>query len=177
VAALLERYEREVSAGKKGKRWESIRLQAIGRDPLAAVRLRQLDSPHVAAWQERRLKAVSSASVRRERNLLNNVFEIARKEWKWVGKNPFEGVRRPKDGKARKRIATPAEIAKLTAANGSMSKVVTWALETGMRASEIAAPPTVSGRVATLYDAKNGEGREVPLSSKALAVWQDGALG
>jgi hypothetical protein len=52
-------------------------------------KLRQLDTPHVSAWQERRLKAVSSASVRRERNLLNNVFEIARKEWKWLAKNPF----------------------------------------------------------------------------------------
>jgi hypothetical protein len=93
VGALLERYEREVSAHKKGRRWETVRLTAIQRDDrLALVKLRSLDTPHVAEWQQRRLKAVSSASVRRERNLLNNVFEIARKEWKWLGKNPFEGV-------------------------------------------------------------------------------------
>src|SRR5688572_2510190 len=62
VAALLERYEREVSKGKKGRRWEEIRLRAIGRDRLATVRLKALDAPHVADWQQRRLEAVSGAS-------------------------------------------------------------------------------------------------------------------
>ena len=176
VQALLERYSREVSEHKKGKRWEQIRLKALGRDLLTSVKLRQLDSPHVAAWQERRLKAVSAASVRRERNLLNNVMEIARKEWRWLVKNPFMGVRRPKDSRPRKRIATAGEIAKLTAADGAMTKVIIWALETGMRASEIAQPPEVAGRVATLRDSKNGEAREVPLSQKALGVW-DGGFG
>jgi hypothetical protein len=138
VSALLERYKKEVSDGKKGERWEKVRLTALQRDDrLALVRLRSLDAPHVAAWQERRLKAVSSASVRRERNLLNNVFEIARKEWKWLGKNPFEGVRRPKDGKPRRRIATPAEVEKLTAPNGQLSRAITITLESGMRAGEI----------------------------------------
>jgi integrase len=174
VKALLDRYKREVSKDKKGRRWEEIRLDALQRDRLASVRLRQLDTPHVSEWQQRRLEAVSGASVRRERNLLNNVFEIARKEWKWLAKNPFEGVRRPKDGKARKRIASQAEIAKLTAADGTMSRVIVWALETGMRAGEIAQPPEVAGRVATLRDSKNGEEREVPLSDKALEVWQGG---
>jgi integrase len=176
VAALLERYSREVSQAKKGRRWEVIRLKALGRDRLAQVWLKQLDAPHVADWQQRRLQAVKSASVRRERNLLNNVFEIARKEWKWISRNPFEGIRRPKDGKPRKRTATQAEIDKLTAANGTMSRVILWALETGMRAGEIAQPPEVAGRVATLRDSKNGEEREVPLSDKALEVW-DGGFG
>ena len=174
VAALFERYEREVSEGKKGKRWEVIRLQALGRDRLAQVKLRQLDAPHVADWQQRRLKAVSGASVRRERNLLNNVFEIARKEWRWLAKNPFEGVRRPKDGKPRDRIASPAEIAKLTeAASDNMRRAITIALETAMRAGEIASNPPIKGRVAKLADSKNNEGREVPLSAKALEVWRE----
>ena len=152
-------------------------MDALQRDRLALVRLRQLDTPHVSEWQKRRLEAVSGASVRRERNLLNNVFEIARKEWKWLARNPFEGVRRPKDGKPRKRVASQAEIAKLTEADGSMTKVIIWALETGMRAGEIAQPPEVSGRVATLRDSKNGESREVPLSEKALEVWEEGGFG
>lgn len=177
VGDLLERYKVKVSSHKKGRRWEEIRLTAMGRDRIASVRLRSLGSHHVSDWQERRLEAVKSASVRRERNLLNNAFEIARKEWKWLRKNPFEGVRRPKDGRARKRIATDAEIAKLTAADGSMTKVIIWTLETGMRASEIAQPPEVAGRVATLRDSKNGEAREVPLSPKAIKVWDEGGFG
>lgn len=169
VLALLERYAKEVSEGKKGGRWEKVRLDLIGRDRLAQVRLRVLDAPHVADWQQRRLQAVSGASVRRERNLLNNVFEIARKEWRWLKVNPFEGVRRPKDGKPRDRLITDAEEAKLMAlASPQMRKAITVALETAMRAGEIASQPKIIGRVAYLEDSKTGVGREVPLSKKAL---------
>lgn len=175
VAALLERYREEVSPGKKGARWEIVRLTAMARDTLALVRLRQLDAPHVADWQRRRLKAVSSASVRRERNLLNNVFEIARKEWRWLGQNPFAGVRRPKDGRARTRVATDEEIEKLTArASSSLARAIIVALETGMRAGEIASRPEIRGRVARLLDTKNGEAREVPLSTAAAEAFAAG---
>lgn len=174
VAQLLDRYSREVSEGKKGKRWEQIRLKALGRDLLASVRLRQLDTPHVAEWQERRLKAVSGASVRRERNLLNNVFEIARKEWRWLRKNPFEGVRRPKDARPRNRVATSAEISTLlSSASPELRKAIVIALETGMRASEIPRAE-VRGKVAYLSDTKNGEVREVPLSVKAAEQFRQG---
>ena len=175
VKALLTRYREEVSPHKKGERWETIRLLALERDTLASVRLRQLDAPHVADWQQRRLKAVSSASVRRERNLLNNVFEIARKEWRWLAKNPFEGVRRPKDARPRSRVASDAEIKQLLgAASPALGRAITFALETGMRAGEIGALETVRGSVAYLADTKNGEAREVPLSAKALEAWEGG---
>ncbi len=175
VAALLKRYREEVSPAKKGARWEVIRLEALERDRLALVRLRQLDAPHVSDWQRRRLQAVSSASVRRERNLLNNVFMIAINEWRWLRANPFKTVRRPKDGKARTRIATQDEIDKLLgAASPQLSRVITVALETGMRAGEIASRPEIVGKVARLLDTKNGESREVPLSNAAVEAWGGG---
>lgn len=175
VTALFERYKRDVSPAKKGARWEIIRLEALERDRLAQVKLRALDAPHVADWQQRRLKTVSSASVRRERNLLNNVFEIARKEWRWLRSNPFEGVRRPKDGRPRTRIASEPEIGKLLeAASPALARAITFALETGMRAGEIASLTEVRGRVAYLADTKNGEARQVPLSTKAIEAWAGG---
>lgn len=175
VAALLQRYREQVTPSKKGARWETVRLMAWERDRIAQVRLRQLDAPHVADWQQRRLKAVSSATVRRERNLLNNVFEIARKEWRWLVRNPFEGVRRPQDGRPRTRIASDEEIAKLLPlASPAMARAITFALETGMRAGEIAGLRRIVGPVAYLADTKNGEAREVPLSAKALEAWGGG---
>ena len=173
VTSLFERYEREISKGKKGERWEIIRLKAIGRDRLAQVRLRSLDAPHVSDWQQRRLQAVSSGSVRRERNLLNNVFEIARKEWRWLKKNPFEGVRRPKDGKPRDRVASQAEQEiLLREASPELARAIVVALETAMRCKEIASHPEIVGNVAKLRDSKTGEGRDVPLSAKALAAFR-----
>lgn len=179
VGALFERYRLKVSPGKKGKRWETIRLLALEKDRLAAVRLRSLATPHVAEWQERRLEAVAAPSVRRERNLVNHVFEIAINEWHWLKKNPFgakgKAVRRPKDRKGRERIASDEETGKLLkAASPNMHRVITFALETGMRASEIANLRLVVGHVAFVSDSKNNEGRQVSLSEKALKVWQGG---
>jgi integrase len=174
VEALLKRYEKEVSASKKGKRWECIRLGLIGRDRLAQVRLKALDAPHVADWQHRRLQHVKSGSVRRERNLLNNVFEIARKEWRWLAKNPFEGVRRPKDGRPRRRIATPEEHALICReASDQLRRACVIAYETAMREGEIASNPPIIGRVAHVGDTKNGEGKEVALSAAALDAWSE----
>lgn len=174
VKALFERYEREVSPHKKGKRWEFIRIAKFKQDRIAAVNLRNLDAPHASDWQARRLEVVSSAAVRRERNLMNNIFEIGRKEWKWVAKNPFEGIRRPRDSKPRSRIITPAEHALLCRhASPQLRRACIIAYETGMREGEIASNPPIRGRVAHLADSKNGEGRAVPLSQAALEAWSE----
>jgi integrase len=55
-------------------------------------------------------------------------------------------------------------------------RIADFALETGMRASEICNLKTVAGKVAILPDTKNGEKREVPLSDKALSIWNQGAF-
>lgn len=172
-AVLLQRYDKEVSSKKKGARWESVRLKALESDRLAQVRLRQFGPPHVSDWRERRLKAVSGASVRREWNLLSHVCTYAVREWRWLKSNPFKGLSRPSGGKPRSRIATQAELDKLQElASPGMWRVITVAVETGMRAGEIASKPEIRGRVAYLLDSKNGTSREVPLSAAALEAWQ-----
>lgn len=169
-SAVLERYARDVSPSKKGAKWEVHRLEAAGRDRIGSVPLRKLAAPHVADWRDRRLQAVSRASVRREWNLLSHACALAVREWHWLKTNPFREVKRPRDGMARTRVATQDEVDQLT---GQASPALKWAievaLETGMRASEIAGlkPSDVRGRVAVLKDTKNGTSREVPLSKRA----------
>jgi len=169
--AIFERYVRDVSAGKKGEKWEKARIGLVRRDPLALVRLKDFGKVQVAQWRDRRLEAVSAASVRREWNLLNHACNLAVDEWGWLKVNPFTQVKRPADGKARTRIATDEEIARLTeAASPNLRRVILWALETGMRAGEIAGltAEDIAGNVAILRDTKNGTSREVPLSARAL---------
>ena len=173
MADLFTRYAKEVSPQKKGAKWEKVRLDLLGRDRIAQVRLRDLSAAHLSDWQQRRLQNVSGASVRRERNLLNNALEIGRKEWGWVKRNPFEGVRRPKDGAAKERVASVGEIDRILAcASPAMARIVGFALETGMRASEIAllSSDNIRGKIAVLSDTKNGTKREVPLSEKAIGA-------
>jgi integrase len=115
--------------------------------------------------------------VRRERNLLNNVFSIAVIEWKWLARNPFgergKAVRRPKDGKPRNRTATTTELELLTEEQDALTRAVVVAVETAMRCGEIASNPQIVGNVATLLDSKTG-GRDVPLSAKAKKALEEG---
>lgn len=176
---LLDRYAETVSIHKKGSRAEGIRIERIKRDRLALVRLKDLDNTHVADWRDRRLLSVSGASVNREKNLLSHVCTLAVREWGWLKKNPFAGVRMPPRGKPRDRIMTDAERVRLSEfANTEMRRkvlrIADFAVETGMRASEICGLTQVVGKVAILPDTKNGSKREVPLSDKALSLWNEG---
>jgi integrase len=137
------------------------------------VSLRRLGAPHIAEWRDRRLQSVSAASVRREWNLLSNVCAIAVREWRLLQSNPFKDLARPKSSQPRNRVATDAEIETLTEnASPNMRRVILFAIETGMRAGEIASlrPEDIRGAVATLNDTKNGTSREVPLSAEARAL-------
>jgi hypothetical protein len=78
-------------------------------DDLGGVSLDALGPEHVAAWRDRRLKAVSGASVNREWNTLSNVCQVAVREWRWLKASPFTTVKRPKDPEPRSRVITDAE--------------------------------------------------------------------
>ena len=177
----LDRYAETVSTHKKGAKWELVRINLIKRDRIASVRLKDLDATHVSDWRDRRLLDVSGASVNREKNLLSHVCTIAVKEWRWLKVNPFIGVRMPPKGKPRTRLMTDEERERLSQfANTEIYKEVLrmadFAVETGMRASEICGLSQVVGKVAILPDTKNGERREVPLSDKALSLWNQGTF-
>lgn len=181
----FDKYEREVSKGKRGYRWEALRLAAFGRSSLGAVRMRDVDTTHIAAWRDERLKSVQGSTVQREMNLLSNVFTIARKEWKWISSSPTTDVKRPAENKPRFRRISQGEIDLMCHALGwrnkppttkqqSVAAIFLFALETGMRAGEICKlrKGDVTGRVARVRDTKNGEDRDVPLSARALEIWK-----
>lgn len=186
VADLLKRYGEEISPTHRGERWELTRLARLERDSLARVRLAALSAADIAAWRERRLRAVSGASVRREMNLLGAAFEVARREWGWLPANPVRDVRKPPSPPSRRRRVTDNEIDRLTIAFGlddglcaetAMQRTglaFLFALETAMRASEITgiAPGTVNldDRFVTLPETKNGDRRDVPLSARAVEI-------
>jgi integrase len=191
-AQLLERYRDEVSAHKRGERWESIRLNMIiAKHDLAAVRLADLDATHIAAWRDRRLRDVSAASVRREWNLLSHACSVAVKEWHWLKDNPLKDVRRPPAPAPRDRLISADEIERLLFALGydyeSPPKTQTsrvgcallFAMETAMRAGEIVglqwAQVDRERRVATLLRTKMSlktaaAQRKVPLSAEAVRL-------
>lgn len=176
---LLERYRDEVSIQKRGKRWEEARIGLLLRDPIATVRLPALGQPDTAAWRDRRLQSVSAASVRREWTLLTHACNVAIKEWHWLKENPFSGVKRPENPVPRDRRISRDEIDRILLASGYSEPPETttarvgaaflFAIETAMRAGEIASinPDQVFDRHVHLPKTKNGNKRDVPLSTEA----------
>lgn len=193
VGDVLDQYQRDVSPGKRGARWEKLRLDLIGRKlidgrPFREIRLAELRSHHIAAWRDARGREVAGSSVSREMSLLSHALEVARKEWGWLVGDPMKDVRRPPDNPPRQRLVSPGEIDRISVALGYQDGLAValpsqrvavaflFAVETAMRSGEILGltSDTVDfdRRVAHLPLTKNGSARDVPLSTRAVELLQ-----
>lgn len=189
---LLDKYAEEVSSTKRGKRWEEIRIELVKRHKIASIPLESFGSTDVSQWRNDRLKEVSSATVRREWNLLSHACSIAVKEWKWLEENPFSTVKKPASPDSRDRLLAQSEIDSLLHALGydpetepatlsaRVGAMMLFALETGMRLGEICAiragDVNLEKRFLRVTGIAHGAGktraarRDVPLSTEAVRI-------
>ena len=181
LGEALKKYGEEVSPGKKGKRWELVRLAAFERSLPVTLAIGKVTPALLGQWRDGRLKSVSAGSVIREIALLSHVFETARREWGWISANPLADVRRPPSPDHRSRVITRGEVSALLRAmhytRGPVRSVthavaccVLLALRTGLRAGEICSLPwcLVYADYATV-DGKTGV-RDVALTTKARRI-------
>lgn len=182
----FDRYIKEVSEHKRGKRYETLRLNAIadhqmGKLTFGDTPLHAVTSDMLGKWRDERLASVAGSTVNRELNLLSHVFTTARREWKWIAVSPTTDVRRPADPPPRDRRITEDEIDRMclalgydgqtvTTKSGAVAAAFLFAIETGMRAGEICGltKAHISDNVAHLPRTKNGTKRDVPLSPTAI---------
>jgi integrase len=190
---LLKRYAAEISPHKKGGDGEILRIHKLRKDKLAEYKVSALTGKVMAEYRDARLRQVTGSTVNRELTLIGHVLTIARKEWGIpLEVNPVSMIRRPKENRARARRLSPAEEKRLLAelapsprdesgrfeAGGCRNEwvlpVVILAIESAMRRSEILSLrwPDVflDERFVRLHDSKNGEARDVPLSTRAAAT-------
>lgn len=184
LSEALERYLGEVTPRKKGAVQERNRIRRWQGEDLARKTLTELRSVDFAQWRDKRLAAGKAAStVRNDLNLISAVFEHARKEWGYEAlTNPLRLVGRPRLPSGRdRRLAEGEEARLLAAARASRSPwiapAIIIAVEVGMRQGEILAlrwdDISISDRVATVRDSKNGEMRIVPLSPRVLDMLRE----
>lgn len=185
---IFKRYQEEVSIGKKGERWEIIRLTKFCTYPLADIRLLEVKREDIQDWISERLtgaKPVKPSSVNRELNLMSHCLTEARR-WRLMDKNPMQDLKRPKDPPHRDRRISDNEIETiLVALNYSehyppeekqqkIALAFLVAIETAMRAGEICALTIenldLKKRVAFLPETKNGLPRSVPLTHEAVRL-------
>ena len=92
-ANALDRFEREVSKGRKGERWKGIRINKHRRDALADRLLEDLTMEDINRWIVE--QTTSASTINRDLNLLSSVFSHCIK-WKWIKQNPCKGCQRPR---------------------------------------------------------------------------------
>lgn len=187
MAMLFDRYAREVVPGRKGERWDRVRLKTLtarfGHIPVE--HFREMD---IETWRDERMQSVQASTFNRELNLLSAVLSKAVR-WRWRADNPVANVDRPRDPPHRERIISDAERDALVQAMGldtdtlavetrlqQLAVVFLLALESGMRLGEIVGlrweHVHLGQQFATLPDTKNGTKRDVPLSRAAVRYLQ-----
>lgn len=190
-SALIEHFIEVHVVKLDGEKQDTLRLKRVLQDPIAKVKLQDLNATHVAAWRDRRLQSVSAESVRREWSSLSHACQLAKQEWHWLRDNPFREVKKPTKAEPRRRRMRHEEIDALLIACGYdhdqmpttkqalVGAVLLFAIETAMRAGEICAltPEDIDleRRVATVTAAVRGarktkRSREVPLSTEAIRI-------
>ena len=180
---LIERYLVEVTPSLKGAKEDTIRLRALMRHPLCRYTLIALTPTIVARYRDERLHKVSSGTVIRELAYISAIINHARREWSFNIENPVSRVRKPSAPVGRDRVLTSDEEARLLETVRPTGRRSPWlypmvvlALETAMRRGELLGlrwqDLNLVKRTATLHDTKNGDGRIVPLSSRAIEILQ-----
>jgi integrase len=178
---LIERYLVEVTPTLKGAKEDTIRLRAVMRHPICKLILTAVTPTCIAKFRDERLQQVSSSTVIRDLACLSAIIGHARREWSINIENPVSRVRKPSAPAGRDRVLTSAEEARLLDALRPTGRRSPWlyplvvlALETAMRRGELLGlrwqDVNLVKRIATLHDTKNGEGRVVPLSSRAVEI-------
>lgn len=180
---LLQRFEREVLPSYKSQRTTSSLLCYWKRE-LPDSLLKNLTPQDIANYRDKRLSEhVSGSTVNRELNLLSKVFDTAIREWRWFNDaNPVHAVTRPKNPRHRDRRPSTNELCRLRdecvrSKNMMMWAVIDFAVESGMRQGEILSLKIedidFSDRTLHLEETKNGDSRDVPLSSNAVRILKD----
>ena len=139
VAEILKRYERDVlPKHKNAVRHEKYRLKRL-RSVFGRLSVVDLRPSLVAKYRDERLRAVSPATVRRELVILRSILNMALKDWGvCLPSNPVSQITIPRDTNQRMRRLEPNEESRLLERSSSpLRRLITIAIETGMRRGEI----------------------------------------
>lgn len=189
---LIMRYMAEVTPKKKGAKQEMQRLRVWLRHPLADRKADSIEASEWAEYRDQRLetisqrdKPVSPSTVRHELIAVSNVLEHARREWSLPIVNHIRTIKMPPAAKGREMTLTHAQYLALVdgmrrVKGPSYAAAIELARETGLRRGEllrlrwsnIKLKPE-GKEILIVSESKNGSGREVPLTLRALAILKD----
>ena len=143
LSYLMKRYAEEVSSKIKSGTTEQCQLRLISKRWIGGCKVINLTKSHFEQYREDRLKEVKSGTVKAELTLIQRVFKTAIKKWGYgILVNPIANIELPKSSKPRTRRLLSNELSTLIfhaekQRNKYISSIIQFAVETGMRRSEI----------------------------------------
>lgn len=174
----LGQYRAAVVSGMKGAETYAYALDDVAAQAFSLKPVNEVTAADVAGWRDdMAARGLVPGTVVRRLGLLSGFFSWAWKERGWLAGNPMEGVRKPKVNDARDRVLTAEEqrlllVSASSGRNPWLADALVILLQTAMRRSELWSLTTGmvdhESRVARLSTSKNGEARDVPLSTTAL---------
>lgn len=139
--------------------------------------LEELEREDAVSYRQERVKHVSGSTVRLEMQLLSRFLRWANIEKGVACTDIVEGVKLPDPGKARDRVVTELEYKMILDRVSDKAKpAVVLAWETAMRRGEILSitPKMIDFKKRVIHlsedQTKNGEARDVPLSTVAYEL-------
>jgi integrase len=148
-------------------RWEGRSLSTIGKQDIVLLK------------DDLLAKGRAASTVNHYLNALSQLYQIATNEWGLKVANPIAGIKRMSEPQGRmKRLSIEAETTLLACCHelnlDYLADIIEVAIETGMRCGEILSmrweDVDFINRKVLLRDTKNGDSRQVPLSSRVKII-------
>ncbi|WP_373504629.1 site-specific integrase [Aestuariivirga sp.] len=183
LGELVIRYRDTITPRKRSAKSETLVLNAFLRHPICSRTLSELGQGDFARYRDERLQEVKPRSLQRMLCPIQNLYEVAKEEWGLpIRENPIRKLKIVSESNRRERRLKDGELEKLVEAaaktkNCLVLPIILFALETGLRRSEILAATwghlDAQNRVLSIPRAKNGHPRSIPLTLGAIDhLWQ-----
>jgi len=180
----LDRFIIEEIPKKRSQKWFINRSNYhIENIEFIDKKLSDITTDMFARERDKWLLKKKAGTVIRDLNFLSSVFNVARREWKWIDKNPLTDVRRPKRPDPRNKVYRWQVIKKilreLTYSPGkevknsiqSIGVGMLISMRTGMRLSELVTLTWANVYPDYVHLGKTKtKPRNVPLSKKAVRL-------
>ena len=177
---LFNKYKFEILPKLKSHKIVTYKLNFLSRLWLGEIKVVNLTKGHLEQFCKDRKLVVKDGTIKSELMLIKRIVKIATDKWNYgIPFNAFYGIELPSPHKPRNRRATQEELSILIAhankqRNTYISTIIQFAVETGMRRSEILKlkwiDVNLKTRIASLYDTKNGDERHIPLTKTAVQL-------
>jgi integrase len=177
---LLTRYRNTFVAHKRSRAQEESAVDVFLREPICDLPAASITPLMISDYRDRRLTVVKPSSVARTLSIVQHAFEVAQREWGvLIAHNPVGKVKRPKlDNQRIRRLSADERTALFRSLaksrNRHLGAAIEFALETGMRRSELLGLRWVdvdlNQGVAGIRRSKNGRPRTIPLTPRAVEL-------